>query len=120
MKNRNRTRHLALVLGACVLVSSLQPTLASGSYRSRTPNPPAKQKDLDRAKYSFGMRVFVEKKVKFDAQGDADAQRDRLQALQHRLPERVAKKKDLPSLAGKLTVEQLDALEYYVNHRYGK
>ena len=55
------------------------------------------------------MRVF-DAKVKFDAQADPGAQRDRLKALQARLPERVAKNKDLPSLAGKLTAEQLDAL----------
>jgi len=113
------THPSSLLLGAFLLVSSLHAALASGSYTSRPPHPPAKEKSADRAKYSLGMRVF-DGKVKFDAQADPGAQRDRLKALQARLPERVAKKKDLPSLAGKLTAEQLDALEYYVNHRYGK
>jgi hypothetical protein len=38
--------------------------------------------------------------------------------LQAQLPARVAKKKDLPGLAGRLTDDQLAALEYFVGRRY--
>ena len=49
---------------------------------------------------------------------NAVAQRARLETLQARLPEKVAKKRDLTRLAGKLTGDQLDAVEYFVNQRY--
>lgn len=108
---------LPLLLGAAVLTASLHATLASGSYTSRPPQPGTSDKSLDRAKYSLGQRLF-DGKVKPDAQADPAAQRDRLKALQARLPKRVSKKKDLLALAGKLAAEQLDALEYYVKQRF--
>ena len=116
MKKHTHALILCLVAGS---LASSSPLLASGSYTSRPPQPRAEKQSLDRAKYSLGQRLF-NGKVKPDAQADAAAQGPKLQTLQARLPARVSKKTDLSSLAGKLTPEQLDALEYYVNQRYGK
>jgi hypothetical protein len=110
---------LVLIAMAATLAWPLG-SLASGSYTSRLPQPPSKEgkgTKVDRAKYDLGQRVFNAKTV-MASQGDAAAQQPRLQALQRQLPERVARKKDLTALAGKLTEEQLDALEYFVRERY--
>ena len=95
------------------------PTLASGSYTSRPPQPGAAGASVDRALYSLGQRIFTGK-IKPDAAVPAEPQTERLERLQGVLPKRTAAKTDLISLAGKLSTEQLDALEYYVNLRYGK
>lgn len=108
-----------LLLSAVVITASPPATLASGSYTSRPPQPGAAHKSLDRAKYSLGQRLF-DGKVKLEAEADPTAQRDRLKALQARLPKRLSKKKDLPALAGKLVSEQLEALEYYITQRFPK
>jgi chorismate-pyruvate lyase len=112
-------RHVLLFLCAVALVVSAHSAMASGSYTARPPQPRAEQKALDRAKYSLGQRIFAGK-VELTAHGDAAQQTERLKALQAQLPERVSKKKDLPAWAGKLNADQLDALEYYVDHRYAK
>lgn len=93
---------------------------ASGSYSARLPQPPAREGKgaaVDRAKYDLGQKVF-NGKTTLAATADAASQRTRLETLQARLPASVAKKKDLPALAGKLTEEQLTALEYFVRERY--
>lgn len=90
---------------------------ASGSYCACMPKPPpAKAAKVDRDKFDLGQKVYNGKTA--PASGDASAQRTRLAALQTQLPEKVAKKKDLTALAGKLTDSQLDALEYYIKGRY--
>jgi hypothetical protein len=119
MKTRLTKNGLTLLFSAAVLVASARMALASGSYTSRPPQPRIEKKSLDRARYSLGQRLF-DNKVKLDGQVDASAQRTRLETLQARLPERVAKKKDLPALAGRMSAQQLDALEYYVGERYAK
>jgi hypothetical protein len=119
MKPNTPKHRLPLLLGTVVLAMSANLALGSGSYTSRPPQPRVGQTSIDRARYSLGQRLF-DGKVKLDAQADAAAQDPRLKALQARLPARVGKKKDLPALAGKLSSEQLDALEYYVNQRYRK
>lgn len=93
--------------------------IASGSYISRLPQPPAqgaKGAKVDKAKYDLGQKVFNGKTA--PGEGNATAQRTRLEALERQLPSSVAAKKDLSALAGKLTDEQLDALEYFVKERY--
>jgi hypothetical protein len=91
---------------------------ASGSYCACLPKPPAKTAgaQVDRDKYDLGQKVFNGKTA--PVQGDSATQRSQLESLQAQLPAKVAKKKNLPSLAGKLSPEQLDALEYYLENRY--
>lgn len=108
-------------LAVAALLSAPAGLLASGSYCVCLPKPPPKSsaaKQADRDKYDLGQKVYNGKTA--PATGDAAAQRARLQTLQASLPEKVAKKKDLTALAGKLTAEQLDALEHYVGQRYPK
>ncbi len=106
---------LALAIGlAAPLAAS-----ASGSYCVCIPKPPLKTDKaakVDKDKFDLGQKVFNGKTA--PATGDASAQQLRLSALQKQLPEKVAKKTDLNARAGKLTAEQLSALEYYVQQRY--
>jgi len=109
-----------LTLGLVAACLALPVTAsASGSYTARPPQPGVAGKSLDRAKYSLGQKLFTGK-VQPSAQADAATQTERLKRLQGLLPEKTAAKKDLPALAGKLTGEQLDALDYYVTKRYAK
>lgn len=115
MKNlRNQIGLLVMVAALCWPLS----LLASGSYCACMPKPPPKVAKIDRDKFDLGQKVFNERTA--PVQGDAAPQRLRLEAMQAKLPEKVAKKKNLTALAGKLSEEQLDALQYYVEQRYGK
>lgn len=106
----------SLIAAALVFTVPLS-ALASGSYCTCLPKPPqGKAAKVDRDKFDLGQKVFNGKTT--PATGDASAQRTRLTALQAQLPEKLAKKKDLTTLAGKLTGEQLDALEVFVKERY--
>jgi len=89
---------------------------ASGTYCACMPKPPPKTTKVDRARFDLGQKVFNGKTA--PAQGDATAQQARLATLQQQLPEKVAAKKDLTALAGRLSDEQLDSLEYFVRQRY--
>jgi hypothetical protein len=112
-------RHLLTLglLAACLACPATGE--ASGSYTARPPQPGVAKKGLDRAKYSLGQKLF-NGKVEPSGQGDATAQKERLTRLQGLLPEKTAAKKDLTVMAGKLSPDQLDALDYYVSNRYAK
>lgn len=98
-------------------------SLASGSYSARPPRPPAKatgdKHEHDAAKYELGKSIYNGKAnlAATPSPVGADA---RLAALQASLPANEAKKTNLTALSGKLTAAQLDALEYYVAHRFPK
>lgn len=98
------------------------PALASGSYNGRPPQPPTKSGDgmamkMDREKYALGQKVY-EGSAMTPGGGNADAQMARLKSAQMKLPADAMQMKDLPSLAGKLSDAQLDALEYFVAQRF--
>lgn len=106
------------LLAAACLVAPLTAS-ASGSYCVCIPKPPVKSDKavkVDKDKFDLGQKVFNGKTA--PASGDASAQKPRLGELQKQLPEKVAKKTDLNALAGKLTTDQLSALEYFVQQRY--
>jgi cytochrome c553 len=107
---------LPILFGAALLLSSTAFVHASGSYTSRPPTPPSQSQKVDRTQYNLGQKVFNGKTKPTTA--DATAQRPRLEALQAQLPASVAAKKNLPTLAGTLSDDQLAALEYYVRERY--
>lgn len=112
------TLTLTLTIGSFATVDS---ALASGGYTSRMAVPhPSNQSHapVDREKYSLGQAVFAGKAK--GGEGDATTQKAKLTALQSLLPAKVAKGKDLPALAGKLSPAQLDALDYFLNQRYAK
>jgi len=106
-------RTLLIAVAAAALPLS---TFASGSYCACLPKPPVKHSHVDRDKYDLGQKVFNGKAA--PSQGDAATQRPKLEALQSQLPEKVRAKNDLPAKAGKLSEQQLDALDYYVKERY--
>ncbi|MBL9166889.1 MAG: hypothetical protein JNN07_04045 [Verrucomicrobiales bacterium] len=93
---------------------------ASGGYSARMalPRTGVEKSQVDREKFSLGQRIFAGKVN--SGQGDASAQKAKLTDLQSLLPAKLAKEKDLCSLAGKLSPEQLNALDYFVTQRYGK
>jgi len=106
-----------LILPSVCLVSS-SGLWASGSYTPRPPQPPAHVIE-DSGKYELGKAIFLGKAV-FQTPANLEnlAQRARLADLQEKLPARVRKTVDLPSLAGKLAPVQLAALEYFLKVRY--
>ena len=112
-----RITHLTLLSGTAALLVATLPTFGSGTYCACMPKPPPKSaQTVDRDKFDLGQKVFNGKTA--PVQGDPTGQRTRLAALQAQLPEKVAKKKDLTQLAGKITDQQLDALEYFIKERY--
>jgi len=108
-----------LLVLAAILGQSL-PVMASGTYCVCITKPPSKQLRVDRDKYDQGQKIFNGKTKLALTATKAEEQKERLASLQGLLPKRTAKKTDLPSLAGRLSEEQLQALEYYVHQRYGK
>ena len=86
---------------------------SSGTYAGRPPRPPA---SIDRASYELGKKVFA---GEFVAEaGDREAQTALLVALQDKLPSRARTRADLPTYAGRLNSEQIEALQYFLKKRY--
>ncbi|WP_411823461.1 hypothetical protein [Leptospira sp. 'Mane'] len=74
----------------------------------------------DREKFHLGKAVFNQE-VEFAPAVDKTkevAQAERLDYLQGSLPNTEKRRVNLPDFAGKLTEEQLDALEYFVSIRF--
>ena len=93
----------------------------SGSYMFQPPHPPAGVVE-DSLKYELGKAIFAGKSVLKQQPGAQErAQFIRLAQLQEMLPARVKKTVELTSLAGKLSSEQMSALEYFlkVRHKVG-
>ncbi len=110
---------LAVFAAAAWLAAAPPNAQASGAYCVCLPKPPVHENaTVDRDKFDLGQKVFNGRTA--PASGDAAVQTERLDTLQDQLPENITKKRDLRKLAGKLTPAQLDALEYYVHHRYPK
>jgi hypothetical protein len=111
--------------GVLVLIAmAAQPTklLGSGSYCLRPPRPPAGAVE-DSQKYECGKAIFAGKvalseQTKEQPRAQVQMQYIRLRQLQEKLPARVKKTVDLPNLAGRLSSEQLAALEYFLKVRY--
>lgn len=113
-----KLRSLGLLSVAVACLAAPATLHASGSYCACMPKPPVTNAagPVDKDRFDLGQKVFNGKIA--PTQSDAALQRSRLEALQTQLPARVAKKKKLTNLAGKLTHEQLQALEYFIGRRY--
>lgn len=110
-------RQMILTLTAAVVLGgSIQPIMASGSYPGAGIRPASR---VIPAKYELGKTIFNGKATLNAGAGDAEAQRPILQGWQKALPASAAKGVDLPALAGKLTGEQIDALQHFLEIRYG-
>lgn len=108
-------RFLPLLLGCLLLVLPLR-ALASGSYPGRPPQPPP---TIDAAKYHVGKQIFTGQAASDQSLPTAVApQQARLQELQAALPSKAQQTVNLPALAGKLSTDRLEALEYYLASNY--
>ncbi|AYV54732.1 hypothetical protein [Leptospira kmetyi] len=77
-------------------------------------------KGKDREKYHLGKSVY-NREIEIPAGADpskTQPQKIRLEYLQGSLPNSEKQRVNLEELAGKLTPEQLDALEYFVSVRF--
>jgi hypothetical protein len=91
-------------------------TMGSGSYPGRPPQPPTA---VDTAKYHLGKQIFTGAARLGDNGPAAVSQQEaRLKALQTALPRAAQASANLPALAGKLSADRLEALEYYLAIRY--
>lgn len=110
------TRSMKLIL-ILTLVSGFLFTsvAASGSYTAKPP----RLGQLDHARYHLGKQIFTGKlDLPQPSAAGAASQQGVLQELQAQLPEKVREKAQLTALAGRLSREQLDALEYYLTVRF--
>ena len=110
-------KHLIIPVLALALTGT---ALASGSSPSRPPRPPRDfapaASEMDSARYSLGKSVFSGKAKHVSNPSAAKKQKAQLSQLA------AASGKDgasLPALAGQLSNEQMDALDYYVSKRFG-
>jgi hypothetical protein len=107
----------AQLLTPVVMLALASSALASGSAPTRPPRPPrndAPAETMDNSRYALGKSVFTGK-APLHSNPAARQQRARLTQLAARSGAGGA---SLPKLAGKLSSEQLDALEYYVSRRF--
>jgi hypothetical protein len=115
LTHHSRITVLTLALAFTLPLASF----ASGTYSARPPRPPASGEKLDSAQYELGKSIY-NGKAKLSATPSPVGADAKLAALQASLPAKEAKKTNLTALSGKLSGEQLAALEYYVAHRFPK
>ncbi|WP_394854569.1 hypothetical protein [Leptospira ellisii] len=111
-------RTLAFAILSILLGVGFFPAHASGGFSgggvAQIP------KGQDREKYHLGKSVYnleVEIPAEIDA-AKTQEQKIRLEYLQGSLPNTEKQRVNLEQLAGRLTPEQLDALEYFVSVRF--
>ncbi len=94
--------------------------LASGSAPMHPPRPPQNFSPaagkMDDARYALGKAVFTGKAKPIANPSAAKKQKTRLNQLASAIGKGGS---SLPALAGKLSGEQMDALDYYVSKRFG-
>ena len=94
--------------------------LASGSAPMRPPRPPQNftpvATNMDDARYALGKAVFTGKTKHSANPAAAKSQKVRLTHLASAIGKEGA---SLPALAGQLSAEQMDALDYYASKRFG-
>lgn len=114
---------LRLILVVGLLVGALGRLDASGTYPPAPPRLPADVlKSIDAELYNLGKALFSGRSRPGDQpQGslaEQSSRRDRLAALQARLPDRVSATTELPALAPRLTDREADAIIYYATRRF--
>ena len=111
-------KHILIPVLALALTGS---ALASGSAPMRPPRPPknfapAGNNEVDDSRYALGKAVFAGKSAPVANPSAAKKQKARLSQLASAIGKDGA---SLPALAGKLSDEQMDALDYYAAKRFG-
>ena len=116
MKNRFLT-----ILAATLAICAPAAAVASGSAPAR--RMPAKKASpaapATDARYAIGQQVYGGTAPKAANPGSMDSQKTRLAKIAAAVPD-MNKGKSISALAGKLSAEQLDALEYFVSVRFPK
>lgn len=73
----------------------------------------------DREKYHLGKAIFNQEiSLEKQTNSNLNDQEERLEYLQGSLPNTEKRRVNLPELSGKLTEEQLQALEYFIQVRF--
>ena len=111
-------KHILIPVLALAVTGS---ALASGSAPMRPPRPPknfapAANNEVDDARYALGKAVFTGKSAPVANPSAAKQQKARLNQLASAIGKDGA---SLPAHAGKLSGEQMDALDYYASKRFG-
>lgn len=108
------------ILWPALLLSALacQPAEASGSYVFR----PVQAAAHDSVRYELGKAIFsgkasLPREAKVTA-SDREARERRLADWQKQLPAKARPSDGLTALAGRMTNDQMAALEYYLKVRY--
>jgi hypothetical protein len=102
---------LAVWVGSAGLTGLASGTVPAGGV----PRAPLR---ADAGKIELGRAIYTGKANLSAGAGPVEEQSKRLQALQAKLPLTARKSVDLPALAGKLSAEQLAALETYLAVRF--
>jgi len=109
------------LLVSCLMITALavlpQHALASGGdYYGGSKVKKSSAPQIDSAKYSLGQKIYTGKADLGDvSQARASSQKLRLEELQSKVGEAVP---DLVQLAGRLSDEELAALEYFISKRH--
>ena len=107
---------LAAVVAGLLLLAAPD-TFASGSYAGGPPTVPKPKQDNEQ--FQAGQAIFNGKAQLAATDKElASGQLPRLQTLERTLESRAGIKKDLSSLAGRLTEKQLESLALFINTRY--
>ena len=109
------SRTLCAVVVGLILAWPLT-ALGSGSYAHKLSRASSA---VNAAKYHRGKQIFTGQ-ARFDngSSTPAPEQEGRLAELQALLPQEAQGSVNLPQLAGKLSADHLEALEYYLSVRY--
>ena len=109
------SRTLCVVVLGLILVWPLA-ALGSGSYSHKLSRASSA---INAAKYHRGKQIFTGQ-VRLDngSPTSAPQQGERLAELQALIPQPAQSAVNLPQLAGKLSADHLEALEYYLSIRY--
>jgi hypothetical protein len=100
-----------------ILLTSISSIYASGGFGGGGVGQIPQGKD--REKFHLGKSVYNQE-IEFSAidKSKEVSQAERLDYLQGSLPNTEKRRVNLPDLAGKLTDEQIDALEYFISIRF--
>ena len=112
---------MKLILIPVLALALTGSALASGSAPMRPPRPPKKvapaaNSEMDDARYALGKAVFTGKSTPVANPSAAKKQKARLNQLASAIGKDGA---SLPARAGKLSDEQMGALDYYAAKRFG-
>jgi hypothetical protein len=113
--HKKQMKHLLLLTIALTIGMATINLCASGSY-TRQPSPPPASKNM--ALYNLGKLVYAGKAAPAAKLGNAEIQSARLKELQGKLPKSARKSANLPALGGKLSTDQMIALEHFLEVRY--